>query len=356
MELIALLALLVLLEGVVHLPPGATCFRIPIGTGRAVRAQGVERGLHVLPLRPGALEAIAAPLPIVLGDDAAYSTAPVGRFGLPASPLADPTVRFDRLRSVEVRDRVVRAGERGFAQTLSPAHATALAGVLDALARAPDAAARREIVSRAQCPLSIDAVRERIAFARDALRWLARSCDCYALALFGPLPLALWRAEDDALLLIAVPALAGLHVATVACAASALRRLEPTDATVRRRTLLAAALFPPTLLRLPQRAFLAAIGVVDPETTAAALLDSDERVAHLRRALARAERGLDRRDGAAARIVALASAVGIDAAALRERLPSPDATAHAYCPACETAYRAGVRRCVDCAVALVRFE
>lgn len=354
MELLAILLLLGLLEGLVQLPPGATAFRIPL-RARAVRAKALDRGAHALPLRPGALEAIAAPLPIALADDAVHSTAPVGRFGLPTSPFADPAASFDALRPVEARESLVRAHGRSFARTLSPTHATALAAVLDALAQAPDAAARRAIVSSAQRALSIDAVRARVAAARDALRWLARSCDCYALVLFGALPLALWRADENTVLLVAAPVLAGLHAATVTFAVGALRRLAPNDAGARRQTLLAATLFPPTLLRLPQRAFLAAVGVADANTTAAALLDGEERVAYLRRALARAEHSRERRDGAAAEIVALAAAVGIDAGALRRPLPRPDATADAYCPACETAYRPGAQRCADCAVALVRY-
>jgi len=195
-----------------------------------------------------------------------------------------------------------------------------------------------------------------VARARAALLWLGRICDAYAVALFAALPLAILAfGEEPALLLGALP-LAALHVAAVALAAAAHRKLFPGERGERWETLVGAALFPPTLLRLPQRLLLAAAGVPPAVAACAALLEEPARSERLAQALAASQLPRHRdpsSDGE--RVLSVAGAVGIPAEQLRRPRERRDPVSAAYCPLCLDDYRAGFETCASCGAPLVPY-
>jgi hypothetical protein len=352
-ELLAIFLLFYVLEGRLRLPPDAVLFARARGGWRVRRRLDREGGDALLPLRPGALPVWAAPLPLACDADGARSTAPVGTLGILRAPRASaPALAWADLADARADGVRVRAHGTTLLHAVSRPHARALAALLAKLARATPAE-RPALVADAPAP---DAIRARIDGAAGALRLATRSCDAYALVLFAAVPLAMIGLGESVALLGAMPVVAALHAVALVAVWRAHRTLLPDDVADRREALIAAALFPPSLLRLPQRTFVAAIGTAPPLAVAAALLDGDARVDFLRRALAAAEHGAGADADERARVLAIAAQLGVDAVALRRAPERADPLATAYCPRCFEGYRAGVERCADCALALVAWE
>jgi hypothetical protein len=290
-QLLAVFALLYLFEGLLFGIPGAVLFR---AARREYHARASD-GVALLPLRPGRIALLAAPPSVDDGADSALRDAPLRRVG---------------------RRRLATASARARSW--------------------PDVAT----------------LGARIDAARGAVRWLGAVCDGYLAALFGLLPIAIATLDETTALLGALPLLAALHVAALVLAWRAHRALLPDARGDRFETLLAASLFPPHLLRLPQRIVLNAVGAPRTELAAAALLGGDARSALLRRLLAEREHA----GGASDDVLAAAAQAGLGEAELRRPPARVDSLSAAYCPVCLAEYRAGFDTCADCRARLVAFS
>jgi hypothetical protein len=350
-ELLSILLVLYLLEGIVFLPPGVVGFA-RVGRGWTARPRTLaDAALASLPPRPGALPIHAAPLPFVREADGLRATAPVGALGLPASRRAAASLPCETFAAAEASGARVRAGDVTFLRAISHRHARDVAAWLRRIATA--APEQRDAAWRALHREAADvaALRERVAHARSALRRATLLCDAYAcgFVVFAALLVAVEVAWP---LWVALGVLLLLHVATLWSARAAHRSLLPDAAARRREIVLAAAIYPPSLLRLPQRIFLEAVGVPLPAIAAAALLAGEERVAFLRRALARLDHDPDRQPGEREALLAATAAVGIDADTLRRAPERSGANAVAWCPRCFEQFQPGPQHCADCDVAL----
>lgn len=352
MQLLLLLLLLFAAEGLVFPLPGTLRFSRSRGRAR-VRA---ATGPFLLPLRPGRLVLLATPPLFTVETDGVCTHAPLARLD-PPLPARPRRAAFATLAATSVRGARVRIAGTPWLRALSRSHARALAARLSALATVAPGERERWLRACEDDDHDVAALRARAASARDALRWPGRVCDAYALLLFGGLPLAIAAVgEESALRLAAGPALA-LHVTALALGFGAHRTLLPAATGDRFETLLGAALFPPTMLRLPQRLFLAAVGVPPALAATAALLEEPERSERLAQALAAADvaRG-DDPPLAPARVLAVAAAAGVSAERLRRPRERRDAVAAAYCPVCLDDHLAGFEVCASCRAPLVAYR
>jgi hypothetical protein len=364
-QLLAAFALLYVLEGVLFGIPGTVLMTPPRrGFFRARRCNGPA----LLPLRPGRIAVLAAPLPFRVGSAGVVSDVVLRRFGTRNHGEAvSRALGFDELQDVSAKRSVLRVGGRAFARAASAEHAEAGAARLAALGRTMSANRVAEIDAWERQACDVAALRTRVDAARSAVRWLGAVCDAYVAALFLLLPVAIATLDETTALLASLPVLATLHGVALGLAWRAHRALRLEARSERFETLLAAALFPPHLLRLPQRIFLAGIGAPRPAVAAAALLTGDARLAFLRREIARREReaqcadandevarALCERDCAA--VLAIALQAGVEEADLRRPPIRGDRHSAAYCPACLAEYRAGFDTCADCRVRLIGYR
>ncbi len=364
MELLAVFALFYLWEGLLFGIPGALLFASARNGFRARQSDGPA----LLPLRPGRIAVLAAPLPFRIGDAGVASDVVLRRFGTRnLGEAASRAVGFDALKDVVARRSMLRVGGRPFARAASAEHAEAGAARLAALGLATPADRIDAFVATDREAADVAAFQARVDGARRALRWLGTVCDAYIAALFVALPIAIATLDETTALLASLPVLATLHGVALGLAWRAHRALRPDARADRFETLLAATLFPPHLLRLPQRIFLAAMGAPAPVVAATALLAGDARLAFLRREVAARTRDVQRSDAddalghslcerALADVLAIAAQVGIAEAELRRPPPRAEPHSAAYCPGCLAEYRAGFDTCADCSVALVAYE
>lgn len=352
MELLLTLLVLYAAEGLLFLPPDAFAFSWTRRGGAARRRMGRDAGVSSLPLRPGALTLFAAPPPLALEGDRIRTTAPVGALGLPAPRAAAPWLDRAALAPIEVAGKRVRASGAAFVRGASRRHARDLAALLARLVRTDTEERRSSLADAWTASADPAPLRERVDAARAALRTSALVCDAYALTLFVGVPALLVATDADRTLWIALGIVALLHGAALVSARAAHRALLPSDDSGRREALLAAAIYPPSLLRLPQRIFLEATGVPLPATAAAALLAGEARVHFLRRALAESDHDASALPGDRDALLRTLAGIGIEAGELRRAPERADPSAVAWCPRCFEQFRPGRERCTDCDVAL----
>jgi hypothetical protein len=361
-QLLAVFALLYLWEGLLFGIPGAVLFLPARGGFRARSGDGPA----LLPLRPGRVALFAAPLPFRIGADGVVSDVALRRFGTRDLDDAPRALGFDELNDVATKRSMLRIGGRVFARAASAEHAEAGAARLAALGRTTSANRVAEIGAWERDAGDVAALHTRVVAARSAVRWLGAVCDAYITALFLLLPVAIATLDETTAVLASLPVVATRHGVALGWAWRAHRALRPAARGERFETLLAAALFPPHLLRLPQRLFLAGVGAPRPVAAAAALLSGDARVVFLRRALAESElaaqrsvagdsfaRAVCEHDRAA--VLEIATQAGVGEAELRRPPVRSDPLSAAYCPVCFDEYRSGFERCADCGVALVAY-
>jgi hypothetical protein len=363
-QLLAVFALFYLWEGLLFGIPGAVLFT---AARRGFRARGCD-GTALLPLRPGRIALLAAPLPFRVGAAGVASDIVLRRFG--TRNLGESALRaiaFDELAGVEAKRSMLRVGGRAFTRAASAEHAEAAAARLVALGRVTSAGRIDTINASERAASDVAALDARVEGTRHAVRWLGAVCDAYLSALFLLLPVAIATLDETTALLASLPILLTLHGVALGLACRAHRALRPEARSERFETLLAAALFPPHLLRLPQRLFLASVGAPRPVVAAAALLMGDARLAFLRRAVADCELAAQRADAndVLARALCeldcttlreIASQAGVEEADLRRPPVRGDRHSAAYCPVCRAEYRAGFDTCADCGIALVAYE
>ena len=291
-------------------------------------------GLRWPGLLPTAEAFVSAGLPLRATADGLLVAA--GRGG-------DRLVRFDAMVPVAAEAGAVRLDARTALPVRPRAAAAEVAGVVEALRRAPRE--RRLAVLRGQLRRRCDerALAElRRRQLRHAPTLKALSSASFA-ALFVLVPASLvpglaWRPSPLAAIAVAL----ALWASTLAASVVMLR-----DCGLSRGPILSAVL--PLLLFPPAAAHAGSIVVRE-------LYLGFEPLALGRLLLAPAELELPALCPAAA---AAGAAEGWDAAALvgellgggrprATRSPSPDVTAAAYCPSCLAEYRGGFSRCSDC--------
>jgi hypothetical protein len=363
-QLLAVFALLYLWEGLLFGIPGAVLLEPERSGFRARRCDGPT----LLPLRPGRIAVLAAPLPFRIGAAGVVSDVTLRRFGTRnPGEAALRTLGFEALEGVAAKRSMLRVGGRAFTRAASAEHAEAAAARLAALGRTTPAERVDAIDASEREADDVAALHARVDGTRRAVRALGAVCDAYLAALFLLLPVSIATLDETTALLASLPILATLHGVALGLAWRAHRALRPDARSERFETLLAAALFPPHLLRLPQRLFLAGVGAPQPVVAAAALLAGDARLAFLRRAIAERElaarhadandavaRALGERDCTALREIAAQAGVG--EADLRRPPVRGDRHAVAYCPVCFAEYRASFDTCADCRVRLAAYR
>jgi hypothetical protein len=272
-------------------------------------------------------------------------------------------VSLAALGEATVRGSVVRVGGRAFARGSSPAHAESLAQRLRDYATADRGReSTRKAFDEGLSLAHYTAARARVD---AATRWLGWSSDLYWVGLFGLLPVFLaWIGEERGLLL-ALPALAVLHFSALAAFAGAHRRLRPGRNGALVEALVAAACYPPLLLRAHSTLHTQELGSFHPAVVAAAVLPEADRRAFLRaewvRASARTDAasqqsdspGLDELERRA--LARLAGELGESPETWMAPPPRRDPSVEAYCPACLGEYRSDAGWCTECGIALIPY-
>lgn len=338
-----LLTLLVLygLQCVVLLPRGATLFVRPAGAWLASEGPG-WRLLHPWPSAPIWL---AARPPLRSGDDGLRTRGPTPWLGAGLAEGTGPRIVPGSGQSVTVRGSRVRIDGVPALRAANRRQAAAQAEELRALVAeaAPADRVLEEGLVRCFDPAAVSRARSR---ASAATRWLGRLSDLALVALLAALPaLAATLGSERALLLFA-PGWLALDVALLVLLHRAHATLHPEGGD-RFELLLAAALYPPLLLRAAGELRREALCGFHPAAVAAEVLPREAALDFLRGELARCSE--ERERAAVARVVAR---LGSSPAALFAPPERSDPLARSYCPTCRTEYRRDDGACVDCGGAL----
>lgn len=357
MELWLTLVALYGVQCLLHLSSSELLFVRPLLGWRVTAGPG-WRLAHPL---DAAAAAVSSRLPLV--DDGAG-----GLSGLESPnvwglrPVSRPRPRFVPARgiSIESRGHVVRLDGAPFYRAATRSGATRLADLLADLVRAGPLEVEDRLRQEIASSLSLEGYRRESARLRDA-GWLLNVATWSYLALFFVgLPVTLILAGDERGLLLALPVLAAAHILTLVAMTRTHAALLPGEAGRRFEDVLAAAVYPPLLLRAHATFRLEVLGRFHPAVHAAERLEGAARRDFLRAELARVELAFERGDGA--RIPAL------EQSALRDLLhacgesresvfvaPSSGGSSEdlSYCPICSCEYRFGGVRCVDCGARLL---
>ncbi len=316
-------------------------------------------GPHWLSLRPSALCLVASRLPFRIDGDQLAADDPLGRHSGPP----DRVVRRVSLRdpsAFEARRHRVWVDGRAFVDAPSKAiarHWTAVARDLADLAPEHRAA---ELESRLARALDGARAAARLHAARRHVRWLAPICDLYAIGLFAAIPaLGLVVGAERAIFLSAAPMLA-LHVAGVGLAFRAHRRLHPDWRGDRLEQTWMAALYPPALLRMPQRLVEDSVAGFHPLALARGLWPEatwrEALVREVYRLARRARRDDSISEGCARERTILIHCAGFaDESEVSAPRPRIDPTAASYCPVCLDDFRPGHDHCSPCGIETIAY-
>ncbi len=317
-------------------------------------------GWRLLHPWPGASSWVSQGLPFSVSDRGVVSVWPVGWRNRPLRPPKPRLVTWGQLADASATGRLVRLNGAAFLRAASPRHAVHLAAVLHRLG-VGGGERRQRLETELQRTLDGNRAAERVAEARSATRWLDFLCSLYALALALILPaFMLLRGEWKGFLLLA-PSLLVIHLLATFCIYRAHRRLQLGPAGERWELILAAALFPPALLRAPQELRSAAVAEHHPAALASVVLTSAAFADYLRYELALLARCEE--DGELgwegevieAQLVSLGEEAGISRTELLATRPRDDPSASGYCPLCLGDYRRGVARCRECQSRIVAY-
>lgn len=316
------------------------------------------RGARWLSPWPGALGLVATRLPFHARGGRLVADVPLAK----AAGAVDPhprSVPLSAQSTIEVVGSRVAVDGRPFVPAASRSQARVWLWIAAELApldpgERPDALARHLAAS-----LDHAAFGRRLAEARRAVRGLAAVCDALFVAMLAAVPAAgLWVGAERAIF-VSAPALLAGHLAAVVLAVRAHRTLFPDLRSERQEEIWTAALYPPALLRLPQRWVDAAVAGHHPLAVARALWPAGR----WREAWGRELAWLDQRSSSdperapwyRVQRAALLEALGPEAP-LPARRPRRDPTAASYCPICLDDFRAGFGRCEPCGATTVRYE
>ena len=361
MELLIFLGILYGLQCLAWLPRGAELFVQPLR--RWVVSSGPGwRLLHPL---PSGRAFLAARFPLVEHEGRLHGRGAASwSSGRGWGARRDP-VELAALGGAAAHGSVIRVDGQPLGGGSSTVQAEALAASLRDLAGEGPEGGREGVERIFGKDLSLARFTDAQARVDAATRWLGWISDLYWVGLFGLLPVSVAWLGDERGLWLALPALAVLHLSTLVSFASAHRRLLPGRKGALIESLVAAAFYPPLLLRAHHRLRTDGLARFHPAVVAAAVLPREERRAFLRAELVRASV----RSAEASRWEA---GLGLDELELRalrrllgelgepeeDLLTPPDHTdpfARAYCPACWCEYRGAGGRCADCRVGLVPY-
>ena len=212
------------------------------------------------------------------------------------------------------------------------------------LASAEPAARPARLAGHWAASLDAETLGARLAEAQRATWALGWVCDLQAASVFLVVPaLGFWAGAERALF-VSLPVLGAVHAVAVWLAFRCHRRLFPDQRRERGEELAMAALYPPALLRLPQRWVDAAVAGFHPLALARSVWPAEawheawcRELAWL--ALREPWRGPER--------AALLQAAPPE---VRDAPPRPqrDPTAASYCPVCLDDFRPGFERCRAC--------
>lgn len=359
MELLIALAVLYGIQCLVWLPEGSVLFVRPLGAWWVASGPG-WRLLHPFPSGPAWL---AARLPLVERAGRLYGRAAPTWLSSRGWPDRGAAASPAALAGAEARGSVVRVEGRAFARAVTPAAAPPLARLLRNLGTSD--AAQAEVLLARTLAESLSLARysetlEDFGRATPGLRW---SSDLYWTALYVALPGAMLLWESEPALLWALPVLATLHLATLASYAWTFRRLHPEGRGERFEGVLAAALYPPQLLRAWSELRTRALAGFHPAVVAVATLPEAAGRAFLRSEILRAPQPRGSGAVGAAGLAELecralwqlASEIGESRETLLAEPARHDPRAQGYCPACHVEYVRTSGRCSDCDIELAAY-
>lgn len=360
MELWIVLVGLYLLQCCLWLPWGTVLFVRAASSWLTTAGPG-WRMLHPLPSGPGR---VGTRLPLSEREGRLHGPGAASWLSGSGWHEFGPAVEARALAEAEARGHVVRVSGRPFARATGPEQAEAQAEFLRALGRAEDHERAAVVEHALEGSLSLQGYQRAEERVGRATRWLRWSSDLYCAALLAGLPMAfaLWGTERG--LLLSLPALAVLHLSTLAAHVRAAARLRPGRVGALLESTLAAAVYPPLLLRALADLRMREISSFHPAVVAGAVLPDEQGAAFLRAEIVRA---------AARAEAAVAGGLGLDALELRalrrlaaelgqspETLLAPptrrDPLAQSYCPACLCEYRSAAGTCTECGLDLLRWD
>lgn len=206
---------------------------------------------------------------------------------------------------------------------------------------------------------TLAAIRERRAVQARYSRPLSVAGALLFATAFGALPMAVYRYQAVPVAAeAAVAAAAVLWAVTLAIAARALRKAGATRGAVV-GALAPAFFFPPAAAHVRSFVWRDAFRGAPALAVASALLGPAEFRRLARQELRRLDEAERQGAGAPAEreaLLALLSAIGIDAREIAIADAPRDAMAAVFCPLCEAEYRTGFVTCTDCAVPLKPFS
>jgi hypothetical protein len=311
-----------------------------------------------------------SPWPIAAGFVAAERALALREGGVAARFPRPGEVRgeaaYDELGQARSRGRKLCLGRRVLCRCVTRRHAERLAellrrvaasepstraGVLSSLARAGfDEAHRAQLMQRAQGPL----------------RWLARLSSG---SLLGTAAVGLAAAAsrfEERLLLLSLPLLGLVHLASVVALFLAHRAIDPEDASGRLETVFSALFFPPAAWTAAQHLRCEIASRWHPALMGAALLDREALLDLLRTELALLARasGLPETceteqqllDTERSALLVLAEARELSEQELAKPRVRRDCNAASYCVVCGSDYRPGFDWCRECAVPTLAYR
>jgi hypothetical protein len=209
--------------------------------------------------------------------------------------------------------------------------------------------------------LSSQALRERLEDFARCTRLLALSCDLYLLLLAAVAPASVLLLHEEPALRLVGPLVLLVHGLGFWGLVRAVRRTSGGRPRDHLELLVAAAIFPPSMLRARHDLLRVVTARFHPAAAAAVLLERSALLDYLRCELAaldaRARRSGLRRGPSLYRegLERLAAERKISPAELSAPRARPDADASSYCPLCVSDYRPGFDVCADCGAATVRY-
>lgn len=279
-------------------------------------------------------------------------------------PQAGDTVAVPWLDLVQVQaqGRNVHAGGRRLLEARTPEAAAALSSLIGEWARCGDERQRRAAIAAWLAQRrSLSRLRPRRQAQVPLLRRLqGASTACFALG-FVALPISLYAPEQPSQLALLVFAGATLAAALVVWTAFTMLGAAGVDGAARRRALEPMLFYPPLAAHAPSFVARELYADFAPCAVAAALGSREAARALAAEELLEIEVGRARTDPALFAAYWDARAAALSALALEAGLGPPerlldrsrqDPQAVAYCPACDTEYRAPVPACAECGIGL----
>lgn len=357
MEFVATLFVLYLMQCVAFVPSGRVFCAVSFGAWRMAGSPG----WRIHPLRPSATWFHASRFPLQRVGGLLHARSPASRWGWRAPGTGGEAFDPRSDEPIEVRGRLVRVGGRPFLRAATPGSANRMAERLRALAGKSREEITERLASHYAEAYSSERFREAFRAWQGATRVLGWICDSYVVFLFLGIPALILFAHEERGLLIAFCTIAGLHLVALITLARAHRRLHPKAGGERFELLLAAAFYPPILLRARGEFANESLGDFHPAAAAAVLAPEAERHRILRAEWLRTQRKAAEppdpdTDLEREALLTLLTACDLTPEKLMAPPPRQDPSAQSFCPACAADYRHPNGHCPECNVDLIPYD